>query len=62
MSDISMCINEDCTLKKKCHRYTAPVNEFYQTYAEFKQDQDGTCEDFWDNKNYKHEHTHKKKD
>lgn len=54
MPDISMCINEDCPLKQTCYRYTAPPNEFWQPYINFKYVTDDkgmvTCEGYWDNK------------
>lgn len=46
MPDISMCINEDCTLKKSCYRYTANPNEFWQVYGDFKQEK-GECYHYW---------------
>jgi len=55
MPDISMCQNEECPLKKKCYRFTATPSPLLQTYAYFKPDEDGKCEYFWNNKEYKNE-------
>lgn len=32
MSDISKCSGEGCPLKEECYRFTAPANEFWQSY------------------------------
>lgn len=32
MSDITKCPGKDCTLKEDCYRFTAPVNEYRQSY------------------------------
>jgi len=49
MADISMCLNKDCPKKEQCYRFTAPPDEPYQWYSEFKPDENGECEDFVDN-------------
>lgn len=36
MADITMCTNKQCPLRQICYRQTAPVNEFWQSYAEFQ--------------------------
>lgn len=51
MPDISMCLNTNCPLKEKCHRFTAEPSEFRQSYVRFKFE-DGNCEYFWGNENY----------
>jgi len=53
MADISMCKNQECKSKDNCHRFTAPANRHWQTYAEFtpKKGED-KCDDFWDNSGY----------
>jgi hypothetical protein len=55
MPDISKCENEECPLKEKCYRFTATPSPVLQAYAYFKPDEDGKCEYFWDNKEYKDE-------
>ncbi len=35
MVDITMCQHEDCEKKLECYRYMA-VNDYYQSYANFK--------------------------
>ncbi len=45
MPDISMCSNDDCPVNKDCYRYTAPPNEYWQSYSDFKY-QDNTCSGF----------------
>jgi len=35
MSDISMCKNEECPLKKTCYRYVAIPNDYWQAYGQF---------------------------
>ena len=43
MPDIAMCEDQDCTLKETCYRFKA-IPSYYQSYADFKQEEDGTCE------------------
>ena len=46
-----MCNGKDCPIKEKCYRYTAPINEFRQSYMDFKYNSKAKkCKDFWDNK------------
>jgi hypothetical protein len=40
MTDISKCTNEQCPISKKCFRFTAPSNEFRQSYSRFEPDID----------------------
>jgi len=48
MVDIAKCKGIDCPLVNKCYRYTAPANEYRQTYADFKYDREQhKCEDFY---------------
>lgn len=57
MADISMCLNEECPKKYQCHRFTAYFSK-YQIVSDFKPDEDGNCDYFWDNterKKYKQE-------
>lgn len=59
MPDISKCENEECPLKEKCYRYTAIPSPDLQAYGWFKPDEDGKCNGFWDNKNYKNKEDEK---
>jgi hypothetical protein len=53
MSDITMCAGKNCERRLKCHRFTAPVNPYRQSYSDFDVREDGVeCERFWDNKGY----------
>lgn len=36
MSDISKCNSNTCPLRMACYRFTAPANEYRQSYADFK--------------------------
>lgn len=53
MPDISLCINEKCTIKKNCYRHTAKPSEIWQSVIHFEQNKDKTCDHFIDNKNKK---------
>lgn len=46
MTDISKCDGEDCPLKDKCYRYTAPSDDLYQSWVEpaYK---DGDCDNLY---------------
>ena len=46
MPDISMCLNDACPSATRCYRHEAKPNEWRQSYAEFKPDETGKCEDF----------------
>ncbi|HSH24994.1 MAG TPA: hypothetical protein VLA13_05595 [Massilibacterium sp.] len=48
MSGITKCENEDCPLKEKCYRYLAPPNSERQAYGDFKPDENGNCEYYWE--------------
>jgi hypothetical protein len=52
MPDISMCLNLDCSLSENCYRSPASgtkESEFRQSWADFKQEDDLTCDYFWPN-------------
>jgi len=55
MADITMCAGLNCPKKKKCYRYTAPINPYRQAYfGNLPYDfENNTCEHYWDNKEYK---------
>jgi len=50
MPDITMCPNNyNCTLAKTCYRFSAIPNQFYQSYADFKQDpKTGKCDQYYE--------------
>ena len=49
MADITMCRGENCDIREKCYRYTAPVNKYWQAvFAETPTE--NPCKHFWDNK------------
>jgi len=35
MADITKCYGQDCPIKETCYRFTAPVNEYLQGWANF---------------------------
>ncbi|MBO6179436.1 MAG: hypothetical protein J6O04_09695 [Selenomonadaceae bacterium] len=48
MADITMCRGENCDVREKCYRYTAPVSRYWQSV--FAETPTGKpCEHFWDN-------------
>lgn len=47
MPDISMCANYSCSCKHDCYRYMAEPNPYRQSYADFAQNEDGSCDNFW---------------
>lgn len=47
MTDISKCANEDCPIKHKCYRRTAPASD-WQSYMDFKPNDDGTCDNLYE--------------
>lgn len=49
MSDISKCDpGESCPHREKCYRFTAPADEYRQTYfVKPPIEADGTCDLFW---------------
>ena len=46
MPDITMCMNDDCSKKEKCYRYTAIPTPNWQSYSKFEEKD---CNSFWDN-------------
>lgn len=53
MADITMCSGQDCPLKERCYRFTAPKNDWRQSFfvnPPIKEDK--TCDQFWDNQEY----------
>jgi hypothetical protein len=51
MADISMCSGQDCPVKEKCYRFTAPKSLIAQSYFTESpgKTEDGkfTCEMYW---------------
>jgi hypothetical protein len=51
MADITMCKGTNCPQKEECYRYTAPVNEYRQSYfVEVPINEDKTCDELWKRK------------
>lgn len=51
--DIMMCSGEDCPFKETCYRYTAPANEYRQSYftePPLVKDEELSCDHYWENK------------
>ena len=53
MTDISKC-SGGCDKQDSYHRWTCTAG-MRQSYADFKPDEDGECEGFWDNEGYRQE-------
>lgn len=51
MPDISMCISDACPKAKKCFRYMAMPNKYWQSYCEFLNEGEikngKECDAFW---------------
>ncbi len=51
MSDIAKCQDNNCPSKDICYRYTAPANEYRQSYGIFNREEDAdNCDMFWNTK------------
>lgn len=37
MSDITICVNDDCPERKDCYRHNAKPNSLRQSYADFSE-------------------------
>lgn len=48
MSDITMCAGTNCPLKEGCYRFTAPKNEYRQSYFTIVPIVEGVCEHFYE--------------
>ncbi len=48
MSDITMCVDDECKARQRCYRFTAVPNDLYQSYFVEAPDKDtyGACEYF----------------
>ncbi len=52
MSDISKCEGVNCRIKKSCFRFTAPINELYQSWSNFEYNQQTRmCDFYWEVQN-----------
>ena len=49
MSEITMCVNKDCSLRNKCYRATATPDPLWQSYSKYEP-KNGECDHFWDNR------------
>lgn len=48
MADITMCPGQNCDVRHKCYRYTAPFSKVWQSvFAEAPKER--PCPHFWDN-------------
>lgn len=43
MPDISMCLNENCSLKDGCYRFNAKPSEYSQSYELFEERNKEKC-------------------
>lgn len=54
MPDITMCHGLRCVVRDNCHRYTAKPDEIRQSYfVHTPMDEDGNCNHFWGNEDFK---------
>ncbi len=44
MPDITMCKDNDCPIREKCYRYTAPPSKYRQSYFMESPREDGKCD------------------
>ena len=47
MADITKCYNDKCKLAKTCYRIQAS-DDYWQSYSDFKCNEDGTCDHYWE--------------
>jgi hypothetical protein len=50
MPDITMCLNKECPLRGTCYRFNAKADPHWQSYSDFKPDENGKCDNYWDRK------------
>jgi len=49
-----MCSGTDCPMKDSCYRYTAPVNEYKQSYfIDVPLKEDGSCDEYLKDERHK---------
>ena len=46
MADLTKCFS-GCEKQKICKRWVAPADPVYQSYADFKPDENGYCKNYW---------------
>ena len=51
MADIAMCSGDGCSTKQNCYRFTAPINEYAQSYFAKVPGKDQSCEYFGKDEN-----------
>ena len=47
MADITMCSGDGCSTKENCYRFTAPINEYAQSYFAKVPGKDKSCNHYW---------------
>lgn len=49
MSDITLCLDEDCPSKEKCYRFLGEKDPVHQSYIDFKKMREdrNECDYFW---------------
>ena len=43
MPDISMCLNQNCSIRKQCYRFTAQPSSIIQSYSAFLEENKESC-------------------
>ena len=52
MADITCCSGKDCPFKETCYRFTAPKNEYWQSYftkPPVVKGEEISCDYYWEN-------------
>jgi hypothetical protein len=47
MADITKCNDQECTIKHTCYRFTAPADEYLQSYFAESPRKNDECDWFW---------------
>lgn len=54
MADITMCKGTTCPVKESCYRFTAPINDWRQSFfIEVPIKEDKTCDEYWKDERHK---------
>ena len=48
MPDITMCKDNECSLKETCYRYTAKPSEYQYYFVDSPKDKDEECSYYWE--------------